>query len=331
MAERNGNFSPMSPIPTSATAASQSTSTQNDHPFYQHNQDDDHQHHLHQDSSINVHDSTYQNSYCPSPILPTYEETVRPGRHGHDMVNDIEEQQPQQSTRDVGSNNEEKISRKKQRKKAFSYLCCICCPCFPMWTRCICCFLLFAIVVFAIAAGILAALFQMPTVTFNGPTDDPNGLPRFQNLPASNNASGAFNINLGLNFTIVNPNLEGLIFEKIKAIAYYPIQPDRPLGGGNMTNLRINPAATTQFIFPFQIHYDPSVDPGYAILFDMMTKCGLLGVPQKQDITVNYDLKPTVRVIGVPVSPTIRQSASFPCPIQGGQLSMPKGLLSVVP
>jgi hypothetical protein len=83
-----------------------------------------------------------------------------------------------------------------------------------------------------------------------------------------------------------------------------------------MTNLKINAAATTRFIFPFQMHYDPLVDPNFAILLDIMTKCGLLGSSQKEDIRVNYDLKPTVRVIGVPISFTIHQSTTFPCPIQ---------------
>jgi hypothetical protein len=83
-----------------------------------------------------------------------------------------------------------------------------------------------------------------------------------------------------------------------------------------MTHLAINPGSTTQFVFPFQLHYDPTLDPGYAILFDMMTRCGFLGPPHQQDIQVNYDLKPTVRVVGVPVSPTIHQTASFPCPVQ---------------
>ncbi|KAI8328247.1 hypothetical protein BC941DRAFT_363984 [Chlamydoabsidia padenii] len=127
---------------------------------------------------------------------------------------------------------------------------------------------------------------------------------------------GVFNINMGLNFTISNPNLEGLMFDKIKAIAYYPLQPNQALGGGNMTNLYIEPGTTSQFVFPFQLHYDPVMDPGHAILFDMMTRCGLLASSQQQNLLVYYDLKPTVRVIGVPISPTIHQSASFPCPIQ---------------
>jgi hypothetical protein len=93
-----------------------------------------------------------------------------------------------------------------------------------MWTRYICCFLFFAMVVFAITAGILAALFQMPTITFNGATDHPDGLPRFENLTSTGNSSiGAFNINMGLNFTITNPNVEGLVFDKIKALVSHPL------------------------------------------------------------------------------------------------------------
>lgn len=48
-----------------------------------------------------------------------------------------------------------------------------------------------------------------------------------------------------------------------------------------------------------------------------MTKCGLNGdASQKQDLTIDYDITPTLSVIGFPISITLRKSASFPCPIE---------------
>ncbi|ORX56946.1 hypothetical protein DM01DRAFT_1382345 [Hesseltinella vesiculosa] len=248
----------------------------------------------------------------PSPILPTYEETVRPYRaRPHPEVLQAEEA--------LEPSVDEK-SLRHRRKKILHYLCCVCCPCFPMWARSICCFLLFALIVFAVAAGILAALFQMPSVTFNGVTDDPTGLPRFQSI---NNYS--FYMNLGLNFTINNPNVESIRFDKIRAIAFYPGVDAISIGGGNLTNWDIRSGSTSQFILPLELHYYPSLDPNQQILTDLLSRCGLVnGTTPKQDIAVTFLLKPTLRVIGVPISPTIHEAAGFPCPIQPGQVSLPK-------
>ncbi|KAI8068374.1 hypothetical protein BC940DRAFT_299812 [Gongronella butleri] len=254
----------------------------------------------------------------PSPVLPTYEETIQPYRpfrtrpsHIIDNHNDIE--------RPV-SLLEQSIDEKSQRprrKKVLHYLCCICCPCLPMWMRSICCLLLFSLVIFAVAAGILAALFQMPTVTYNGTTNDPNGLPYFVNTSTS-----SFQINLGLNFTITNPNVESIHFEKIRAIAFYPGVDSVSIGGGNISNVDVGQATATQLILPLELHYDTSMDPGHTMLYDIMTRCGLIGT-SKQNLAVTFLLKPSLRVIGVPLSPTIREATSFPCPIQPGQLVIP--------
>lgn len=50
------------------------------------------------------------------------------------------------------------------------------------------------------------------------------------------------------------------------------------------------------------------------MLMDIAQKCGLLG-GQKQDLTIEYDLVPTVRIAGIGISPIIHQSSNFACPI----------------
>lgn len=45
-----------------------------------------------------------------------------------------------------------------------------------------------------------------------------------------------------------------------------------------------------------------------------MTKCGLTG-GQKQQLTIDYDVVPTIKIIGIPISFTISNSANFDCPL----------------
>lgn len=56
-------------------------------------------------------------------------------------------------------------------------------------------------------------------------------------------------------------------------------------------------------------------DEGYAMLIDIATKCGLLGGSTKEDLLIEYDIIPIVRIAGIAVSPVIHQSSHFPCPI----------------
>lgn len=51
------------------------------------------------------------------------------------------------------------------------------------------------------------------------------------------------------------------------------------------------------------------------MLLDIVSKCGLTGYPV-EDITVYYDLTPTVKIFGYPISVTIPRQLNFPCPIE---------------
>ncbi|KAL7323626.1 hypothetical protein PS15p_210250 [Mucor circinelloides] len=206
----------------------------------------------------------------------------------------------------------------KQRKPLKYYLCCICCPCLPMWARYGCCTLLLLFLVFLIIVGVLAALFKVPIVDFNGPTKHPDGYAPFE----KSNDTLAFSVNFGLQIGVVNDNVESITFESIRAIAYYPTAPKISVGGGEISNVHIRSYGITNFTFPFSIKYDPIKDEGYAMLTDIASKCGLLGGSSKEDLYIEYDLIPTIRIAGIAISPTIRQSSHFPCPISSGQLTM---------
>ncbi|KAI8090442.1 hypothetical protein BDF21DRAFT_411286 [Thamnidium elegans] len=203
---------------------------------------------------------------------------------------------------------EEKPEKKKKTFK--HYFCCICCPCFPMWARYTCCTLFLLLVILLIIVGVLVAIFKIPTVDFNGPTRHPDGLAAFQ----KSNDSLAFSVNFGLKIGVVNDNLESITFESIRTIAYYHTAPKVPVGGGVIHNVNIKSYGISNFTFPFSIEYNPIKDEGYAMLIDIATKCGLLG-GESQDLTIDYDLIPTVRIAGIAISPVIHQSSHFPCPI----------------
>ncbi|KAK4513799.1 uncharacterized protein ATC70_005805 [Mucor velutinosus] len=210
----------------------------------------------------------------------------------------------------------------KKRSPVKHYLCCICCPCLPMWTRYGCCALLLLFIIFLIIVGVLAAIFRVPEVNFNGPTKHPDGYAPFE----KSNDTLAFSVNFGLQIGVVNDNVESITFESIRAIvslkAYYPTAPKISVGGGEILNVHIRSHGITNFTFPFSIKYDPMKDEGYAMLTDIASKCGLLGGSNKEDLYIQYDLIPTIRIAGIAISPTIYQSSHFPCPISSGQLTM---------
>jgi len=65
--------------------------------------------------------------------------------------------------------------------------------------------------------------------------------------------------------------------------------------------------------FPIAASYDRQLDPGLTVVNDLLAKCGLLG-GSNVGITLNYDLKLTIKVIfpiGIPIK---NQHVNFPCP-----------------
>lgn len=83
-----------------------------------------------------------------------------------------------------------------------------------MWARYGCCALLILFVIFLIIVGVLAGIFKVPTVEFNGPTNHPAGLAPFE----KSDTSLAFSVNFGLQIGVINNNVESITFESIRAI-----------------------------------------------------------------------------------------------------------------
>jgi len=163
----------------------------------------------------------------------------------------------------------------------------------------------------------------VPTITLNGVTKQPGVEEYVQN-------GTSFSFNFALKIGVVNNNIIGATFQKIKAMAYYPID-QTPVGGGELNGVSFPARATTNLTFPFSISYDPMVDKDQAVLNDIASRCGLLGGPEtKRPIAVNYAVTLYLRVFFVTITPpSIKQSTSIDCPIQDGQLpAFTQGLVS---
>ncbi|CAG8656691.1 16599_t:CDS:2, partial [Racocetra fulgida] len=169
-------------------------------------------------------------------------------------------------------------------------------------------------------------LGRVPSVDFLGVSDSPTGA-----QPYVKKASG-FDFNFGLRIQVNNPNIIGARFSMIKAVtvhpiifpifietlletqAYYPGH-QNPIGGGNLTNVNIPSKSNTTITFPFSINYDASIDPGFSILLDIATKCGLTG-GSKSKLAIDYTLTLSFNVLFIPVSPSFQKTANIDCPIQ---------------
>ena len=79
-----------------------------------------------------------------------------------------------------------------------------------------------------------------------------------------------------------------------------------------MDNVKIAKQEVTTIIFPFTISVDATDQNTQSILFDIMGKCGVLG-GESTGITIDYDVIPTLNIIGIKISPTISNNANLPC------------------
>ncbi|KAI7866071.1 hypothetical protein BDF14DRAFT_1882965 [Spinellus fusiger] len=198
----------------------------------------------------------------------------------------------------------------KPRRSCCDLLCCGCCVCCPRWFRWIACIILLIIIGLGIAVGVLAALFKTPTVNFQG----------VQGQPQFNLQGTTANISAVLSIQVNNPNIESVTFSKIVATAFYPNYHTIPLGGGQKNDVHISSNAITTILFPFSLDIDLSQPAQQSIMTDLLGKCGFLG-GDKQQISVDYVVQPTVSIVGIPITFSISNSASFPCPIQASDLA----------
>ncbi|KAG0163940.1 hypothetical protein DFQ30_010746 [Apophysomyces sp. BC1015] len=147
------------------------------------------------------------------------------------------------------------------------------------------------------------------------------------NLPTNSSpislTGSTFSISFGLLIHIQNPNILAIDLSSINASAYYPSPDDStsriPIGGGYLNYEHVSPKSNYSFTFPFEMVYNPTLDTDQVVLNSIAEKCGLLG-DKPQDLTINYDIHVTAKVLFITVHPTISSSATMPCPLQNSVL-----------
>jgi len=168
------------------------------------------------------------------------------------------------------------------------------------------------VVLFVSIVAALGLWIRPPNVTFDGLVFSSTG----NKVDLQN---GGFKINLEFNISVNNPNFFSVTFDNISAVATYPVGNTSSMGGGSLSHVKFPSHATTAILFPFTINYEISQDPSLVIAKDITSKCGFDG-STPQDIVVNYVLTLKLRVLAT-ISPRFRGSASFPCPLQEGDLA----------
>ncbi|CAO3563145.1 unnamed protein product [Mortierella alpina] len=189
-------------------------------------------------------------------------------------------------------------------------------PCFPCirstcgrCTLCICLLLLLIIVVLVI---VVFTVFKLPTVDYTGLEGDP--------VFTLMQGNTTFGVDLVANIQVQNPNPIGFNFESVIATAYYPAY-EPSIGGGNVSHVNFPSKSTRTIRFPIKATYDRRQDPGFKVVQDLLTKCGITGGNGGQ-ITIDYDLKVTINIIGIKFSPAIKnQKTSFDCPANIGDIA----------
>ncbi|WRT69696.1 uncharacterized protein IL334_006686 [Kwoniella shivajii] len=118
--------------------------------------------------------------------------------------------------------------------------------------------------------------------------------------------SGGLTLSFDLSISVANPNWFSADFKQITATARYPGNNTNTFGGGTLYNVDFEGYKKSTFDFPFSLKSQSS-------------KCGISG-GAVSDITVDYDLYLKLKILGVTVSPTISNSASFECPITASDI-----------
>ncbi|KAF9976339.1 hypothetical protein BGZ73_008769 [Actinomortierella ambigua] len=222
------------------------------------------------------------------------------------ISNDTEPMRPHDAER---GRSPDGITPIKYRKEKSKYL-----PCFPCIRstcgRVCCCLCLLLLLLLIALAIVIVTVFKLPQVDFLGM----QGEPQF-----TFHQGNTFAASMTANIRVQNPNPIGFTFDQITAKAFYPNYAPQ-IGGGEVQNARFPSKATTDLNFPLSATYNVAQDPGYTVVSDIANRCGLTG-NVRQKLQINYDLTLTLNIIGIKISPTIKNlHVNFDCPANIDQI-----------
>ncbi|KAG0225061.1 hypothetical protein BGW42_004692 [Actinomortierella wolfii] len=288
-----------SPTPRHAAYNQHSLDAEKNDPYQQSYAMHDIGHHNNSNSNGNGNYYSSRESYQQAQATPQlyngYDED-RPS-----ISNDTTPMRPHDAERGQSPDG---ITPIKYRKEKSKYL-----PCFPCIrstcgrVTCCCCLLLLLIII--ALAIVIVTVFKLPKVEFMGMSGDPQF--------TFNQGGNTFTATMEANIRVENPNPIGFNFEKITAKAYYPNYAPQ-IGGGEVDNVKFPAKSTTNLAFPLNATYSATQDVGYTVVSDIANRCGLTSA-QRQKLQINYDLTLTLKIIGISISPTIKnQHVDFNCP-----------------
>ncbi|KAF9351423.1 hypothetical protein BGX26_010576 [Mortierella sp. AD094] len=235
-----------------------------------------------------------------------------------------ETQQPTQGqmqhTNSFHSNNNADVKVIKPTRERSKYL-----PCFPCIRstcgRVTCCFCIIILLAIIIIVILIFTVFKVPSVQYVGPASDPTF--------SFNQGNTTLAMNMVANIEVDNPNPIGFNFESIVVTAYYPNYAPS-IGGGTLNHVSFPSKSTKTIQFPLSFNYDRHQDPGFSVVQSILTECGFTGSAEGQ-ITINYDAKATMKIIGISFSHTIKnQSYKISCPVNIAEIAsgIPAGIIS---
>ncbi|RDB21499.1 hypothetical protein Hypma_011707 [Hypsizygus marmoreus] len=189
-----------------------------------------------------------------------------------------------------------------------------------LWTkgsrgRCVgrfcCCTLLIAVLLIVCIVLALALWIRPPNITIGDVKTVAKDGSTIQLV------DNGISVNLGVNISVNNPNYFAVNFKQIKAEIFYPIN-NTKVGEGISKDVVFHSRSLTNWTFPFAINYRTTEDPGSMILQDLALKCGVTG--SKSDIKVNYEITLGLRILFIVISPVVKDSFNFACPIDPSDL-----------
>ncbi|EIE80387.1 hypothetical protein RO3G_05092 [Rhizopus delemar RA 99-880] len=117
-----------------------------------------------------------------------------------------------------------------------------------------------------------------------------------------------------LGYSVKNDNIESVTFSSLKAQAFYHGYDHTSIGGGELNDLHISSNAITTIQFPFTIMIDIASQEDQAIVFKLMSDCGLGGNRQEK-IRLDYRVEATIDIIGLSIQIPYSDTVDFDCPM----------------
>ncbi|KAL6298232.1 hypothetical protein BKA93DRAFT_820476 [Sparassis latifolia] len=159
----------------------------------------------------------------------------------------------------------------------------------------------------------LALWIRPPNVVVNEPT--------ISSTNPVNLTSNGLTVNLDVNVSVSNPNYLSVNLKTVTADLFYPLSGNETaIGSGTAKNIDFRSDKQTNFTLPIALQYNMTNDPGFKILISLAGKCGIIPGQASSDITVDYKIILDMRVLLIPVKPTINSNFNFACPLSASEI-----------